>query len=130
MSVGSWLQSEMEYGRNLADSGWQGARAAWDSAKQTEEIEQVLSRSVRAAWAPTLIGAGVGAFCALLLQRRKSTGPVVALSLGVAGGLLGFAAGVAWETREISSEVARGALRQMSTTRDEHWLEKHPINFG
>jgi len=130
MNVGSWLQSEMEYGRDLADSGWQGARAAWDSAKQTEEIEQVLSRSVRAAWAPTLVGAGVGAFCALLMQRRKSTSPAVALSLGVAGGLLGFAAGVAWETREISSEVARGALRQMGTTRDEHWLEKHPINFG
>jgi hypothetical protein len=130
MNVGNWLASEMEYGRNLAGSGWKGARAAWDTAKEDEAIEGLLARSMRASWAPTAIGAGVGAFCALLTQRRKDAGPAVALALGVAGGLLGFAAGVAWETREISSEVARGALRKMGTTRDEHWLEKHPINFG
>jgi len=130
MSVGSWLNSEMEYGRDLADSGWQGARAAWDSATQNEPVGELFARSVRNSWAPTVMGAGIGAVCALLLRRRKEGNPAVAIAMGVAGGFLGFTAGIAWETREISSEVARGALRKMSTTRDSHWLEKHPISFG
>jgi hypothetical protein len=130
MSVGSWIASEMQYGRNLADSGWHGARAAWDSARQDQAVEGLLARSVRASFAPTAIGAGVGAFCALLMQRRKAPSPALAMALGVAGGLLGFGAGVVWQTRELSSEVARGALREMGTKRDEHWLEKHPINYG
>jgi hypothetical protein len=67
--------------------------------------------------------------CALLIRRGKPSRPV-ALALGIAGGFLGFSAAVAWETRELSSEVAREAWRQMSTTRDSHWLDRHPINFG
>jgi hypothetical protein len=50
--------------------------------------------------------------------------------MGVVGGFVGFTAGVAWRTRQISSEVARGALRGIGSTRDSHWLGKHPINFG
>jgi hypothetical protein len=130
MRVGSWLNSEMEYGRDLADSGWQGARAAWDSALQNEPVGELLSRSVRNSWAPTVIGAGIGALCALLMQRRKAANPMTTVALGMAGGLFGFAAGVAWETRDLSSEVARGALKNMGTARDSHWLEKHPISFG
>jgi uncharacterized membrane protein YebE (DUF533 family) len=127
--MGNWLKSEVKYGRNLADSGWQGARSAWDTAVLTEPVGKLLSRSVRNSWAPTVMGAGVGALCALLVQRRKANA-AAAVALGVAGGVVGFTACVAWETRQISSEVARGALRQISSTRDSHWLGKHPINFG
>jgi uncharacterized membrane protein YeaQ/YmgE (transglycosylase-associated protein family) len=127
--MGNWLKSEVEYGRSLADSGWQGARTAWDTAVQTEPVAKLISRSVRASWAPTVMGASVGALCALLVQRRKHSTPA-AVALGVVGGVVGFTACVAWETRQISSEVARGAMRQISSTRDSHWLGKHPINFG
>ena len=71
-NMGNWLKSEMEYGRDLADSGWQGARTAWDTVLQTEPVSKLLSRSVRASWAPTAMGIGVGALCALLVQRRKA----------------------------------------------------------
>jgi len=129
MKIGDWLKSEMEYGRDLAGSGWQGARAARDSFFQGKPVSEVLSHSVRASWAPTVVGAGVGALCALVAQRRKpKTAAVVAL--GVVGGVLGFTAGVAWDTRELSSGMARGAMRNMSPVRDSHWLGKHPINFG
>jgi uncharacterized membrane protein YebE (DUF533 family) len=127
--MGNWLKAEMEYGRDLADSGWQGARTAWDTVVQTEPVSKLLSRSVRASWAPTAVGIGVGALCALLVQRRKANA-AAAVALGVAGGVVGFTAFVAWETRQISSEVARGAMRHMSSTRDSHWLDRHPINFG
>jgi uncharacterized membrane protein YeaQ/YmgE (transglycosylase-associated protein family) len=128
-NMGNWFKSEVEYGRNLADSGWQGARTAWDTVVQTEPVGKLLSRSVRASWAPTVMGVGVGALCAMLVQRRKTSAPA-AVALGVVGGVVGFTACVAWETRQISSEVARGAMRQISSTRDSRWLDKHPINFG
>ena len=130
MHVGEWIASEVEYGRDLADSGWHGARTALDNALQQEPAGELLSRTLRASWAPAVLGAGVGAVCALLLPRRKSGIPGAAIALGVTGSLLGFAAGVAWETRDVSSEVARSALREISSTRDTRWLKKHPINFG
>lgn len=129
MNMGDWMKSELEYGRELADSGWMGARNAWENVVQTEPVSELLSRSIRASWAPAIMGAGVGALCALLVQRRKASAPV-AIALGAVGSFVGFTAGVAWETRQVSSKVASGALRQMSTTRDSHWLERHPINFG
>jgi hypothetical protein len=129
MKISNWLKSEVEYTRDLADSGWHGARAAWETMIQDEPVATMLSRSARASWAPTVMGAGVGALCALLVARRKPS-PPVAVALGVVGGVVGFTAALAWETRDVSSGVARGALRQIGTTRDSHWLDKHPINFG
>jgi len=129
MKIGDWLKSEVEYGRNLAGSGWQGARTAADSMLNGEHVGEILGRSARDSWVPTVVGAGVGALCAVLAQRRKTkTAAVVAM--GVVGGVVGFTAGVAWETRQLSSGIARGALRKIGTTRDSHWLGKHPINFG
>jgi len=130
MSFSTWLRSEVEYTRDLADSGWSGARSAWENLSEEEPVAEVLSRSARKSVAPTLLCAGLGALCALALQRRGKPNRDVALALGIAGGFLGFAAAVAWETRELSSEVARGAWRKMATTRDSHWLDRHPINFG
>jgi hypothetical protein len=125
MKIGDWLKSEVEYGRDLADSGWQGAR----DALQGKPVSEILSHSLRASWAPTVMGAGVGALCALIARRRQPKTGVV-LALGVVGGVVGFTAGVAWETRQLSSGIARGAMRNIGSTRDSHWLGKHPINFG
>jgi hypothetical protein len=129
MKIGDWLKSELEYGRDLADSGWQGARTAYDSMSQEKPVGEILSRSARASWAPTVMGAGVGALCGLLVQRRKPNTAVV-VAMGVVGGFVGFTAGVAWETRQLSSGIARGAMRKIGNARDSHWLGKHPINFG
>jgi len=129
MKIGDWLKSEVDYGRNLAGSGLQGARAAADSILHGEHVGKILGRSARASWAPTVMGAGLGALCGLLAQRRKPNAAAVA-AMGVVGGVVGFTAGVAWETRQLSSGIARGAIRNIGTTRDSHWLGKHPINFG
>ena len=129
MKIGDWLKSEVEYGRDLADSGWQGARSAYDSTLQGEQVGAVFTRSARASWAPTAIGAGAGALCAVLAYRRKPSPTAIAV-MGIVGGFVGFTAGVAWETRQLSSGIARGAMRNIGSTRDSHWLGKHPINFG
>jgi|GEM_PF-458589 uncharacterized membrane protein YeaQ/YmgE (transglycosylase-associated protein family) len=130
MKIGDWLKSEVEYGRDLAGSGWEGARTACGSLLGGEPVRQILGRSARASWAPTVIGAGVGALAALLIQRRNKPKTAAAVALGVVGGVVGFTAGVAWETRELSSGIAKGAMRNIGSTRDSHWLGKHPINFG
>jgi hypothetical protein len=125
MNIGDWIKSEVEYGRNLADSGWQGAREALHG----ESLRKIFSQSARDSWAPTLIGAGVGALCTLLVQRRRPK-PAAVAAMAVVGGVVGFTAGVAWETRQLSGGMARGAMRSMGSTRDSHWLDKNPINFG
>jgi hypothetical protein len=128
MSIGAWFKSEVEYTRDLADSGWNGALAAWESLSHEKPVGEVLTRSARNSVAPSVMCAGLGALCALMVQRKRNR--PAALALGIAGGFVGFTAAVAWETRQLSSEVARGALRQINTTRDSHWLVRHPINFG
>jgi hypothetical protein len=129
MKIGDWLKSEMEYGRNLAGSGWQGARTGADSILQGEHVGAIFSRSARASWAPTVMGAGVGVLCAYVAQHHKPR-PATVVVMGAVGGFVGFSAGVAWGTRQLSSGMARGAMRRIGSTRDSHWLGKHPINFG
>ena len=70
-----------------------------NQSSRTSTSGRVISRSARASWAPTVIGAGVGALCALLAQRRKPR-PLAVVAMGVVGGFVGFTAGVAWETRD------------------------------
>jgi hypothetical protein len=125
MKIGEWLKSEVEYGRDLADSGLRGAREALHG----QPLGKIFSDSARASWAPTIVGVGAGALCALLAQRRKPN-PVAVAAMAVVGGVVGFTAGVAWETRQLSGGIARGAMRQMGSTSDSHWLGRHPINFG
>ena len=130
MSFSTWLRSEVEYTRDLADSGWHGALSSWEHLSEEQPVSEVLTRSARASVAPTLMCAGLGALCALALQRGSKPNRGVALALGMAGGFLGFTAAVAWDTRELSGGVARGAWREMAPVRDSHWLDRHPINFG
>jgi hypothetical protein len=46
------------------------------------------------------------------------------------GGALGFGVGVAWESRRLTTSVASGAAKSISKVRDEHWLEKNPIDYA
>ena len=129
MKIGEWLKGEMRYGRELADSGWQGARKACDSLLDGERIQTRLTRSAQASWAPAAIGAGVGAACALVATRRRPRLAAVA-AMAAAGAVTGLAAGLAWETRQLATGMARGAWRGIKPVRDSRWLERNPVNFG
>ena len=41
-----------------------------------------------------------------------------------------FGAGVIWESRQLSATVASNSWKRVSKTRDEHWLEKNPIDYA
>ncbi|HVP65040.1 MAG TPA: hypothetical protein VMT82_09100 [candidate division Zixibacteria bacterium] len=129
MNIGDKIKSGMGYAGDLADTGWKGARAAASAALNGEPAGHVLTRSAQASWAATLVGAAVGALVGYLVNTRKPSISRVG-ACAVIGGTVGFGSGLAWETRGLSSGIARGAMRNINKARDQHWLASHPIDFG
>ncbi|MBZ5572974.1 MAG: hypothetical protein LAO09_13975 [Acidobacteriia bacterium] len=74
------------------------------------------------------IGAGIGLLGGLSANRHKSTSRV--LAYGVVGAAIGFGAGIAWESRRLGASIVSGALKNIGRVEDEHWLEKHPIDYA
>jgi hypothetical protein len=76
--------------------------------------------------------AALGA-CAGLLQmyltRRRGTIPRT-VATGAVGGAIGFCLGFTWKNRELTASMARSALRQVGVVCDQHWLERHPIDYA
>jgi Na+/H+ antiporter NhaC len=64
-----------------------------------------------------------------LVSRRKS-GHRATAAFGLAGALIGFAGGMAWSTRHITGDMARGAKKNIDATRNAHWLAKHPVDYA
>ena len=61
-------------------------------------------------------------------SREKSASR--ALACGLLGGVIGFGAGVVWESRRLTASVTSSALRNIGRVRDDHWLTKHPIDYA
>ncbi|HEY4901697.1 MAG TPA: hypothetical protein VIH91_12855 [Terriglobales bacterium] len=123
-AVGTYLR----YGRSLANSGAAGMRNGRDIYLNGKPLGTVLSQKARASLGLAAIGA-----CAGLLQcfasgrdRRIPKG----ILLGAVGSAVGFIAGFSWKTRDLTSSMVQGAARNMSSARDAHWLERHPIDYA
>ncbi len=127
MNFVEWSKSSVDYGRRLMNSGMEGARAAEDEFLKEEPRAPFLNEWARRALAPAAIGACVGALGAYLGNRRSAR---QALFGGLLGGAIGLGAGVIWESRGFAARVASGAWKNMAKTRDEHWLERHPIDYA
>lgn len=129
MKTFEWLGSNIDYGRNLVNSGVEGARTAGETYLHEESMASVLIDAVRQSWMPAAVGAYVGALGASLGQRRKPNyGAVV--GAGLLGAAIGVVTGMAWGTRHLTGDMARGAMKKIDATRDAHWLEKNPIPYG
>lgn len=128
MNVVEWSQSGVEYGRRLVDSALEGALAGEDEFLKEEPLAPYLGDAARQSIAPVLAGACIGVVTALVGKRPRSASRA-ALS-GLLGGVIGFGVGVLWDSRKLTASVASGAWRGISKTRDEHWLEKHPIDYA
>ena len=125
----SWLSSNIDYAKNLVDSGLAGACAAQENVLKGQCVGTVLSRSARRSWPPAAIGLGIGALCGFLASRRKrSPGTVVAC--GLIGGAAGFGAGMIWGTRQLTGSMAEAAMKNINGVRDARWLEKNPIDYA
>ena len=127
MDLRSWSKSSADYGRRLLDSGIAGARSGREAFLNGESLTPFLSESVRSAVKPAVVGACIGVLSSYPAYRKSMAR---ALAFGLLGGLIGWGAGLAWESRRLTASAAGGALRNIGKVRDERWLAKHPIDYA
>lgn len=128
MTVSEWSQLEAEYGRKILESGLEGARSGREAFLDGKPLTPVLSVSLRNGLKPAALGAFVGLLTGCTGSRPKSIGRF--LAFGLLGGAAGFGASLVWENRRLAASVASGALKNIDRVRDEHWLERHPIDYA
>jgi hypothetical protein len=128
MEPRNWSKSEFEYGRRILNSGLEGARSGREAFLEGRSLTPFLSEGVRNALKPAVVGACIGVLGSYPGNHHSSIARV--LAFGFLGWAIGLGAGVAWETRGLTGCVASNALRNIGRLRDEHWLERHPIDYA
>jgi F0F1-type ATP synthase assembly protein I len=129
MNVMEWSTSNADYGRKLVDSAVEGAREGEKDFLREESLARYFAKSAQKALVPaTVIGALIGMFGEYVASRHRS--PIRTLACGFLGGAIGFGAGMIWETRQFTADVASSSWKSISKTRDERWLEKNPIDYA
>lgn len=128
MGLRNWSRSELEYGRKVLDSGLNGVRSGREAFLSGSSLTPYLSDAALNALKPAVVGACVGMLSGYRGNRHTSIGRI--LSFGFLGSLIGFASGVAWESRDLTASAAATAFKNIGKVSDEHWLEKHPIDYA
>lgn len=128
MDVAEWSKSEVEYGRKVLNSGLEGVRSGQEAFLHGRPVTPFLRESFRKALVPAAAGATLGMLAGCPKNGHRSVLRV--LTSGVLGGLIGLAVGVAWESRFLAASAAGGAVARIDTVRDQHWLEKNPIDYA
>jgi len=122
------LESQIRYGRELLKSGVSGLSDGRDAHLNGRPLSDVLSQSARASLGLATLGACAGLLRYYLPARRSRVAQT--LACGLLGGAFGFLAGFGWKTRDLAESMTRSAARQMGTVRDQHWLDRHPIDYA
>jgi len=128
MNFLEWSKDSVEYGRRLVDSALEGARTGEDDFLQQDPLAPFLGESARQALGPAVIGACLGTVGGYLGSGCRSR--TRALACGILGGVIGFSAGMIWDSRQLTASVASGAWKKIGKTRDERWFEKNPIDYA
>lgn len=127
MSVQTWMKSNQNYSRRLVHSAVEGAHFGGEAFLHGQPLESFLAVSARAALRPAAIGGLIGVLSGVSARRRH---PIKALACGLLGGVSGFAASLAWQSRPLVESVAISAWKKIGKVRDEHWFEKNPIDYA
>jgi hypothetical protein len=128
MELRNWSKSEFEYGRRILNSAVDGARGGREAFLKGRSLTPFLREGLRSALKPAVVGASIGVLGSYPGHRHRSIGR--ALAFGFAGWAIGLGAGFAWETRGLTARVNSCALRNIGRMRDEHWLERNPIDYA
>jgi len=128
MLLSEWSKSEVAYGRRVLNSGLEGARSGREAFLNGRPLTPFFRESFRKALIPAALGASVGLVTGCPGRRQRSV--VQVLASGLLGGLIGLGAGLVWEGRFLAGSAASNALKNIDRVRDEHWLEKHPIDYA
>jgi hypothetical protein len=128
MQLSEWSKSEIDYGRRVLDSGLEGVRSGREAFLNGRPLNPFFRESFRRALTPATVGACLGVLSACPGNGNRSVGRT--LTSGVLGACVGLAAGLLWETRFLTASSAGAALEGMEKVRDEHWFERHPIDYA
>jgi len=128
MELRNWSKSEFEYGRKVLNSALRGARSGREEFLKGTSLSPFLGEEVRNALKPAAVGAFIGLLGGFLGNHRSPVGR--ALAFGLVGWAIGLGAGFAWQTRGLTECAASNAFRNIGKLRDEHWLERHPIDYA
>ena len=129
MTFREWSKAEVDYGLKLLNSGIEGALSAQREFLHGRPLDPMLHESARHAWFPAAVGACIGIMASASgTGRPRSAAKIFAFA--ILGGAIGFTAGVAWETRRLTATAASGAFNNVNKVRDDHWFEKHPIDYA
>jgi len=103
-------------------------RTGRDAYLNGKPLGAVLTQQARASLGLAAIGACAGLLQCLVSGRRRRI--PTSIALGVAGSAIGFFAGFTWKTRDLTGSMVHAAAKNMGVVRDEHWLERHPIDYA
>ena len=127
MTAQQWLKSEVKYGRNVLHAGLEGSRSGREAFLDGRPLTPYLNKSVCKALLPAAIGTCIGVLGSVT-RRNRSVGRVLAAAS--VGGVIGFAAGIAWESQGLTRSAVQGAVKEIGKVRDEHWFERNPIAYA
>jgi hypothetical protein len=122
------FRSNLRYGRKLVKSGVSGLSRGREAQLNGQRLSEALAQSARASLGLATLGACAGLLRYYLPARRGRVAKTVAC--GIVGSAIGFVAGFAWKTRDLTESMARSAAKQMTVVRDERWLDRHPIDYA
>ena len=121
-------ETYLHYGRSLASSGAAGLQSGRDAYLKGKPLAAVLNQKARASLGLAAIGACAGLLQCFVTGRRRRI--PASIALGAAGSAIGFFAGFTWKTRDLTASMVHAAVKNIGSVRDEHWLERHPIDYA
>lgn len=128
MKIGEWVRNNVDNARDLVGSGIEGANTGWHQAAEEEPVAALLTRAAQNSWKAAAAGAIIGSIGFYASDDRKRTKSAVVG--GFVGAFLGMGYGVAWNARHALGGAATGAVKNINVTRDQHWLERHPVTYA
>ena len=128
MSISEKIKTNLAYGKELVESGLQGAKEARKTVQESEAQHEIVTVAAQESWQAATIGAVAGALFGVLTDDSKPIRGVIAGSL--LGAVVGFGGSFVWKTRPLTSAMAHGAGKRIGRARDKHWLTGHPVNYG
>jgi len=127
MPVQNWVKSNVKYTRKLVHSAAEGARSGEGAFLNGEPLAPQVNQWARSALVPALLCGFLGALTGWSTARRR---PMRTIAHGVIGCAVGFGAGFTWKSRRLGASMASSAWKNLGNARDEHWLERNPINYA
>lgn len=122
------VRNYVRYGQTLVESGVSGLRNGSEKHLNGQNLSSVLGRSARSSAGLVLLGVGAGVLQIYLGARRNRLQR--AFAAGATGAAVAFLVGFTWKSRQLTASMVKGAAREIGIARNEHWLERNPIDYA